>query len=161
MLQGSPCKENEVLGYRVWDLGLPLGLPCGVLREIVPRGFFFSEVANRWMPQFCTMAACVFLSFTQWILCFYQQIWMLLCRGILLFERTQTFIKQNKKHDRKLRHFLSKRSPVSSGSSLTDKWVMNLSSKELSALERSGLVKDLKCAAAPSEIPTAEIVAGV
>ena len=73
----------------------------------------------------------------------------------------QTFIKQNKKHDRKLRHFLSKRSPVSSGSSLTDKWVMNLSSKELSALEPSGLVKGLKCAAAPSKIPTAEIVAAV
>ena len=38
----------------------------------------------------------------------------------------QTFTKQREKHDRKLRHLLSKRSPVNSGSSLKDKWVMNL-----------------------------------
>ena len=60
----------------------------------------------------------------------------------------QTFTKQREKHDRKLRHLLSKRSPVNSGSSLKDKWVMNLSSKELSALERSGLEKGLKFAIA-------------
>ena len=36
----------------------------------------------------------------------------------------QTFTKQREKHDRKLRHLLSKRSPVNSGSSLKDKWVM-------------------------------------
>ena len=45
--------------------------------------------------------------------------------------------------------------------SLKDKWVLNLSSKELSALERSGLEKGLKFAVAPSKIPTAEIVAAV
>ena len=38
---------------------------------------------------------------------------------------------------------------------------MNLSSKELSALERSGLEKGLKFAIAPRKIPTAEIVATV
>ena len=56
---------------------------------------------------------------------------------------------------------LSKRSPVNSGSSLKDIWVMNLSSKGLSALERSGLEKDMKFAIAPRKIPTAEIVATV
>ena len=38
---------------------------------------------------------------------------------------------------------------------------MNLSSKELSALERSGLEKCLTFAIAPRKIPTAEIVAVV
>ena len=38
---------------------------------------------------------------------------------------------------------------------------MNLSSKDLSALERSGLEKGLKFAIAPRKIPTAEIVAAV
>ena len=40
----------------------------------------------------------------------------------------QTFTKQREKHDRKLRHLLSKRSPVNSGSSLKDKWVMTTNS---------------------------------
>ena len=61
------------------------------------------------------------------------------------------FTKQRGKHDRKFRHLLSERSPVNSGSSLKDKWVMNLSSKELSALEQSGLEKGLKFAIAPSQ----------
>ena len=69
--------------------------------------------------------------------------------------------KQREKHHRKFRHLFSERSPVNSGSSLKDKWVMNLSSKELSALERSGLEKGLKFAIAPRKIPTAEIVAAV
>ena len=38
---------------------------------------------------------------------------------------------------------------------------MNLSSEELSALERSGLEKGLKFSIAPRKIPTAEIVAAV
>ena len=38
---------------------------------------------------------------------------------------------------------------------------MNLSSKELSALERSGLEKGLKFDIAPNKIPTAEIIAAV
>ena len=38
---------------------------------------------------------------------------------------------------------------------------MNLYSKELSALERSGLEKILKFATAPRKIPTTEIVAAV
>ena len=71
----------------------------------------------------------------------------------------QKFTKQREKHDRKLRHLLSKRSTVNSGSSLKDKWVMNLSSKEISALERGGLEKGLKFAIAPRKIPTAKIVA--
>ena len=61
----------------------------------------------------------------------------------------QTFTKQREKHGRKFRHSHSKRSPVHSGLSLKDKWVMNLSSEELSALERSGLEKGLKFAIAP------------
>ena len=36
---------------------------------------------------------------------------------------------------------------------------MNLSSKELSALERSGLEKGLKFDIAPSKMPTAEVIA--
>ena len=51
----------------------------------------------------------------------------------------QTFTKQREKHDIKLHRLLSKRSPVNSGLSLIDKWVMNFSSKELP--ERSGLEK--------------------
>ena len=73
----------------------------------------------------------------------------------------QTFTKQKEKHGRKFRHLLSKRSPVHSGLSLKDKWVMNLSSEELSALERNGVEKGLKFAIAPRKIPTAEIVAAV
>ena len=73
----------------------------------------------------------------------------------------QTFTKQKEKHGRKFRHLLSKRSPVHSGLSLKDKWVMNLSSEELSALERNGLEKGLKFAIAPRKMPTAEIVAAV
>ena len=73
----------------------------------------------------------------------------------------QTFTKQREKHARKFRHLLSNRSLVDSGSSLKDKWVMNLSSRELSALERSGLDKGLKFAIAPRKIPTAEIVVSV
>ena len=73
----------------------------------------------------------------------------------------QTFTKQREKHDRKLRHLLSMRFPVISGSSLKDKWAMNLFSKELSALERSGLEKGLKFAIVPRKIPTSEIVAAV
>ena len=38
---------------------------------------------------------------------------------------------------------------------------MNLSSEELSALERSGVEKSLKFAIAPRKMPTAEIVAAV
>ena len=51
----------------------------------------------------------------------------------------QTFTKQREKHDIKLHRLLSKRSPVNSGLSLIDKWVINFSSKELP--ERSGLEK--------------------
>ena len=53
----------------------------------------------------------------------------------------QTFTKQREKHDIEIHHLLSKRSPVNSGSSLIDKWVMNFSFKELPALERSGVEK--------------------
>ena len=73
----------------------------------------------------------------------------------------QTFTKQREKHDRKFCHLLSKRSPVNSGSSLKDKWVMNLPSEELSMLEQSGLEKGLKFAIALHKILTAEIVAAV
>ena len=73
----------------------------------------------------------------------------------------QMFTKRREKHNRKFRHLLSNRSPVNSGLSLKDKWVMNLSSKELSALERSGSEKGLKFAIALRKIPTAEIVAAV
>ena len=44
---------------------------------------------------------------------------------------------------------------------MKDKWVLNLSSKELSELERRGLEKGLKFAIAPNKIPTAEIIASV
>ena len=70
-------------------------------------------------------------------------------------------LKQNAKRDKKLRKLLNKSRPDSSGSSLKDKWVLNLSSKELSELERRGLEKGLKFAIAPNKIPTAEIIASV
>ena len=44
---------------------------------------------------------------------------------------------------------------------MKDKWVLNLSSKQLSELEWRGLEKGLKFAIAPSKIPTAEIIASV
>ena len=67
----------------------------------------------------------------------------------------------NVKHNKKLCNLLNKSRPDSSGSSLKDKWVLNLSSKELSELERRGLEKGLKFAIAPNKIPTAEIIASV
>ena len=73
----------------------------------------------------------------------------------------QTFTKQREKNDRKFRHLLSKRSPVNSGSSLKNKSVMNLSSNELSSLDRSGLEKRRNFAIAPHKILTAEIVTAV
>ena len=42
---------------------------------------------------------------------------------------------------------------------MKDKWVLNLSSKELSELKRRGLEKGLKFAIVRSKIPTAEIIA--
>ena len=75
-------------------------------------------------------------------------------------ERHESF-KQKELHGKKLRNLLSKSSPGSSGSNLKDKWVLNLSSKELSELERRGLEKGLKFAIAPSKIPTVEIIASV
>ena len=94
-------------------------------------------------------------------LCFDQQLRNFLGRGVLLFERTTDIYQTEEKHGRKFRHLLSKRSPVHSGLSLKDKWVMNLSSEELSALERKGVEKGLKFAIAPRKMPTAEIVAAV
>ena len=70
-------------------------------------------------------------------------------------------LKQNVKHDKKLCRLLNKSCPDSSGSSLKDKWVLNLSSKELSELERRDLEKGLKFAIAPNKISTAEIIASV
>ena len=63
---------------------------------------------------------------------------------ILLFEETcfskerDESFKQKEIHGKKLRNLLSKSSPGSSGSNLKDKWVLNLSSKELPELERRG-----------------------
>ena len=70
-------------------------------------------------------------------------------------------LKQNAKHDKKLHKLLNKSRPDSSGSSLKDKWVLNVSTKELSELEQRGLEKGLKFAIAPNKIPTAEIIASV
>ena len=107
------------------------------------------------MPQFYTVAACVFLSLSERSAFINnpQTSWV---DELYCSKGQQRFIKKSEKHDRKLRHLLGKRSPVRSGSSLKDKWVMNLSSKQSSALERSGLEKGLKFAIAPSKIPTAE-----
>ena len=41
------------------------------------------------------------------------------------------------------------------------RWVKNVSSKELSELERKGLEHGLKFAVVPNRIPTAEIIASV
>ena len=48
-----------------------------------------------------------------------------------------------------------------SSSILKKRWVKNLSSKELSELERKGLEHGLKFAVVPNRIPTAEIIASV
>ena len=110
------------------------------------------------MSQFHTVFACLILSFSELsaLIKNSETSWV---EEFCSSKEQQTFTKQREKHDRKFRHLLSKRSPVNSGSSLKDKWVMNLSSKELSTLERSGLERGLKFASAPRKIPTAEIFA--
>lgn len=107
------------------------------------------------MPQFYTVAACVFLSFSERSAFINnpQTSWV---DELYCSKEQQRFIKKSEKHDRKLRHLLGKReSLVRSGSSLKYKWVMNLSSKKSSALERCGL-EITTIAIAPSKIPTAE-----
>jgi hypothetical protein len=48
-----------------------------------------------------------------------------------------------------------------SSSNFKKRWVKNLSSKELSEMERKGLEHGLKFAVVPNRIPTAEIIASV
>jgi hypothetical protein len=70
-------------------------------------------------------------------------------------------IKQREKHDKKLLRLIGTKPSDKSGSNLKKRWVKNLSSKELSELERKGLEHGLKFAVVPNRIPTAEIIASV
>ena len=70
-------------------------------------------------------------------------------------------IKLKMKHDKKLSRLLGSKSSEHSDSNLKNRWVINLSSKELTELERKGLEHGLNFAIAPNRIPTAEIVASV
>jgi hypothetical protein len=70
-------------------------------------------------------------------------------------------IKQRENHDKKLMRLIGTKPSDKSSSNLTKRWVKNLSSKELSELERKGLEHGLKLAVVPNRIPTAEISASV
>ena len=70
-------------------------------------------------------------------------------------------IKQREKHDKKLLRLIGTKPSDKSSSNLKKRWVKNLSSKELSELEREGLEHRLKFAAVPNRIPIAEIIASV
>ena len=65
------------------------------------------------------------------------------------------------KHDKKLSRLLGSKSSEHSDLNLKKRWVINLSSKELTELERKGLEHSLNFAIASNRIPTAEIVASV
>ncbi len=75
-------------------------------------------------------------------------------------ERKESF-KQREKHDRKLLRLIGKKPSDKSDTGLKQRWIKNLSSKELSELERKGLQHGLKFAVVPNRIPTAEIIASV
>ena len=70
-------------------------------------------------------------------------------------------IKQREKYDKKLLRLIGSKPSDKSSSNLKKRCVKNLSSKELSKLERKGLEHGLKFAAVPNRIPTAEIIASV
>ena len=70
-------------------------------------------------------------------------------------------IKLKMKHDKKLSHLLGSKPSEHSDSNLKNRWVIYLSSKELTELERKGLEHGLNFAICPNRIPTAEIVASV
>ena len=70
-------------------------------------------------------------------------------------------IKQREKHDKKLLRLIGTKPSDKSSSNLKKRCVKNLSSKELSKLERKGLEHGLKFAVVPNRIPTAEIIASV
>ena len=56
------------------------------------------------------------------------------------------------KHDMKLSRLLGSKTPEHSHSNLKKRWVINLSSKELTELERKGLEHGLNFAIAPNRI---------
>jgi hypothetical protein len=62
---------------------------------------------------------------------------------------------------KKLLRLIGTKPSDKSSSNLKKRWVKNLSSKELSDLERKGLEHGLKFAVVPNRIPTAEIIASV
>ena len=70
-------------------------------------------------------------------------------------------IKLTMKHDKKLSRLLGSKLSEHSDSNLKNRWVINLSSKELTELERKVLEHGLNFAIAPNRIPTVEIVASV
>lgn len=68
-------------------------------------------------------------------------------------------LKLREKHDKKLKSLLPK--PDNVEQNKKNKWVLNLSKKELSDKERQGLEKGLNFAITPRKVPVAEIIAGV
>ncbi len=65
------------------------------------------------------------------------------------------------KYLRQLLRLIGKKPSDKSDTGLKQRWIKNLSSKELSELERKGLQHGLKFAVVPNRIPTAEIIASV
>ena len=68
---------------------------------------------------------------------------------------------QRENHDKKFLRLIGTKPSDKSGSNLKKRWVKNLSSKELSELERKVLEHGLKFAVVPNRIQTAEIIAAV
>ena len=107
------------------------------------------RLRSDWQRLFGELSALIDCSEIQWIEEF--------CRSE---ERKESF-KQREKHDRKFLRLIGKKPSDKSDTGLKQRWIKNLSSKELSELERRGLQHGLKFAVVPNRIPTAEIIASV
>jgi GTPase SAR1 family protein len=77
-------------------------------------------------------------------------------RRVLSFAISQRIDQTEEKHDKNLLRLIGTKPSDKSSSNLKKRWVKNLSSKELSELERKGLEHGLEFAVVPNRIPTAE-----
>ncbi len=153
------CKDNKVLPFSL-RFKPPLRSKKGY-KLMVNAGFSFLRLLindchqsiqrsrSDWQRLFGELSALIDCSEIQWIEEF--------CRSE---ERKESF-KQRERHDRKLLRLIGKKPSDKSDTGLKQRWIKNLSSKELSELERKGLQHGLKFAVVPNRIPTAEIIASV
>ena len=153
------CKDNKVLPFSL-RFKPPIRSKKGY-KLMVNAGFSFlrlrindchqsiQRLRSDWQRLFGELSALIDCSEIQWIEEF--------CRSE---ERKESF-KQREKHDRKLLRLIGKKPSDKSDTGLKQRWIKNLSSKELSELERKGLQHGLKFAVVPNRIPTAEIIASV